>query len=132
MSRKHFGVAAIAAVALVSAIAVGSGSAAPTAQKAAFTACNIDGKQKRLGASYVTSLKVQGVSCAKGEKVVKAYHQCRHANGADGSCGHAVLGFTCKDGKRVGVPDVQYNATAKCRKLSNDAKRIKSTYTQNY
>src|SRR5215212_1311523 len=131
MSRKHFGVAAIAAVALVSAIAVGSGSAAPTAQKAAFTACNIDGKQKRLGASYVTSLKVQGVSCAKGEKVVKAYHQCRHANGgAAGACGNTVIGFTCKDGKRIGVPDVQYNATAKCRKVSNADKRVKSTYTQ--
>lgn len=133
MSRKHMGLTAIAAVALISAIAVGSGSASPTAQKAAFTACNIDGKQKTMGASYVTSLKVQGVSCAKGEKVIRAYHQCRHANGgAAGSCGSTVLGFTCKDGKRIGVPDVQYNATAKCRKVSNADKRIKSSYTQNY
>jgi hypothetical protein len=132
MSRKHLGVLALAAVALISAVAVGSGSASPGAHASAFSACNIDGKQRDLGASYVTSLKVQGVSCTKGEKVVKAYHQCRHEGGPAGSCGHAVLGFTCKDGKRVGVPDVQYNATAKCRKLSNDAKRIKSSYTQNY
>jgi hypothetical protein len=133
MSRIQRGFAAIAAVALVSAVAVGSGSASPVAQKSAFTACNIDGKQKNLGASYVTSLKVQGVTCAKAEKVIRAYHLCRKANGGPaGKCGSAVLGFKCKDGKRVGVPDVQYNATAKCRKLSNDAKRIKSSYTQNY
>jgi hypothetical protein len=42
-----------------------------------------------------------------------------------------VLGFSCKDGKRTGVPNVQYNATAKCHKVSNSAKRVKSTYTQN-
>ena len=132
MSRKFTGLAAVAAVALISAVAVGSGSASPTAHTSAFSACNIDGKQKSMGASYVTSLKVQGVSCTKGEKVIKAYHQCRHNGGPAGSCGSTVLGFSCKDGKRVGVPDVQYNATAKCRKVTNDAKRIKSTYTQNY
>jgi hypothetical protein len=132
MSRKHTGLAAVAAVALISAAVVGTGSASPTAQKSAFTACNISGKQKKLGASYVTSLKVQGVSCAKGEKVIRAYHQCRHENGAAGNCGHAVLGFKCKDGKRAGVPNVQYNATAKCRKKANSAKRVKSTYTQNF
>ena len=133
MSRMSKGLAALSAVALVSAVAVGSGSASPTAQASAFTACNIDGKQKSMGASYVTSLKVQGVGCTKAEKVIRAYHQCRKANGGPaGSCGSAVIGFKCKDGKRVGVPDVQYNATAKCRKLSNDAKRVKSSYTQNY
>ena len=132
MSRTYRGVGALAAVALISAVAVGTGTASST-QSFAFTACNIDGKQKSMGASYVTSLKVQGVSCAKAEKVIRAYHQCRKENGgAAGNCGSAVLGFKCKDGKRVGVPDVQYNATAKCRKLSNDAKRVKSTYTQNY
>jgi hypothetical protein len=132
MSRKFSGLAAVAAIALISVAAVGSGSASPGAHASAFSACNIDGKQRDMGASYVTTLKVQGVGCTKGEKVIRAYHQCRHQSAPDGSCGHAVLGFTCKDGKRVGVPDVQYNATAKCRKLSNDAKRIKSSYTQNY
>ena len=133
MSRMSKGIAALFAVALISAVAVGSGSASPTAQASAFTACDIDGKQKSMGASYVTSLKVQGVTCTKAEKVIRAYHQCRKANGGPaGNCGSAVLGFKCKDGKRVGVPDVQYNATAKCRKLSNDAKRVKSSYTQNY
>jgi hypothetical protein len=109
-----------------------TGGAAPNAQVAGFTPCNISGKQQQLGASYVTSLKVQGVSCAKAEKVIKAYHRCRHENGgAAGSCSATVLGFKCKDGKRAGVPNVQYNATAKCHKASNPAKRVKSRYTQN-
>ena len=95
-------------------------------------ACDISGQQQNLGASYVTSLKVQGVSCAKGEKVIKAYHQCRHqSGGAAGNCSGTVLGFSCKDGKRTGVPNVQYNATAKCHKLTNPSKRVKSRYTQN-
>ena len=80
----------------------------------------------------MTSLKVQGVTCGKAEKVIKAYHQCRHASGGPGGqCSSKVLGFRCVDGKRTGVPNVQYNATAKCRKATNAAKRIKSSYTQN-
>jgi hypothetical protein len=109
-----------------------TGGASPTAHAASFTPCNISGKQQQLGASYVTSLKVQGVSCAKAEKVIKAYHQCRHQNGgAAGTCSDTLLGFKCKDGKRTGVPNVQYNATAKCHKVANASKRVKSRYTQN-
>ena len=108
------------------------GGASPIAQKSSFSPCDINGKQQDLGASYVTSLKVQGVSCAKGEKVIKAYHQCRHQNGGpDGNCSDTLLGFKCKDGKRTGVPNVQYNATARCHKASNASKRVKSRYTQN-
>jgi hypothetical protein len=123
-------------VVVVTAIGAGlfaqTGGASPTAHAASFTPCNISGKQQQLGASYVTSLKVQGVGCTKGEKVVKAYHQCRHQNGgAAGTCGSTLLGFKCKDGKRTGVPNVQYNATAKCHKVSNPSKRVKSRYTQN-
>jgi len=108
------------------------GDASPIAHRASFSPCDISGKQQDLGASYVTSLKVQGVSCAKGEKVISAYHRCRHQSGGPaGNCSNTVLGFSCKDGKRSGVPNVQYNATAKCHKVSNSAKRIKSSYTQN-
>ena len=109
-----------------------TGSASPVAHLASFSACDINGEQQNLGASYVTSLKVQGVTCAKAEKVIKAYHQCRHQSGGPGgNCPDKVLGFSCKDGKRTGVPNVQYDATAKCRKVSNPSKRIKSRYTQN-
>src|SRR4051794_4800555 len=45
-------------------LAQGAG-AAPVAHASAFAPCDISGKQQQLGASYVTSLKVQGVGCAK-------------------------------------------------------------------
>ncbi len=123
---------ALALAGLLAALGVSSGSAAPVAHTAGFSACNIDGKQQNLGASYVTSLKVQGVNCVKGEKVITAYHRCRHQSGGPaGTCGSTLLGFKCKDGKRTGVPNVQYNATAKCHKASNASKRVKSRYTQN-
>ena len=122
----------VVATAIGAGLFAQTGGASPTAHAASFTPCNISGKQQQLGASYVTSLKVQGVGCTKAEKVVKAYHQCRHQNGgAAGTCGSTVLGFKCKDGKRTGVPNVQYNATAKCHKVSSPSKRVKSRYTQN-
>jgi hypothetical protein len=122
----------LAAAAALCALSAGSGAAEPIATAAAFAPCDISGKQQDLGASYVTSLKVQGVGCAKAEKVIAAYHRCRHQGGGPGgSCSETVVGFRCKDGRRTGVPDVQYNATAKCRKVSDSAKRIKSSYTQN-
>ena len=118
--------------ALAAGIFAQTGGASPIAHASSFSPCDINGQQQALGASYVTSLKVQGVSCTKGEKVIKAYHQCRHQSGGPaGECSDTVLGFKCKDGKRTGVPNVQYNATAKCHKVSNASKRVKSSYTQN-
>jgi hypothetical protein len=122
----------LVAAGLIAAGLAQTGAASPVAHSASFSPCDISGQQQNLGASYVTSLKVQGVSCAKGEKVIKAYHQCRHqAGGPAGNCGSTLSGFKCKDGARDGVPDVQCNATAKCHKVSNASKRIKSRYTQN-
>ena len=123
--------AAFVVAALAAAFAQ-SGGASPVAHAASFSACDISGEQQNLGASYVTSLKVQGVSCTKAKKVIKAYHQCRHqSGGAAGTCSRTLFGFKCHDGKRTGVPNVQYNATAKCHKVTNSAKRVKSSYTQN-
>ena len=122
----------LAAAGLLAALVAPTGNAAPIAHTASFSPCDISGQQQNLGASYVTSLKVQGVSCTKGEKVITAYHECRHQNGGPaGTCGSTLLGFKCKDGERTGVPNVQYNATAKCHKVSNASKRVKSRYTQN-
>jgi hypothetical protein len=122
----------LALAGLIIAVLAPTGAASPVAHEASFSPCDIDGKQQNLGASYVTSLKVQGVSCTKGEKVITAYHQCRHQSGGPaGMCGRTLLGFKCKDGKRQSVPGVQYNATAKCHKVSNASKRVKSRYTQN-
>ena len=130
MSKKITGLGGLAlALLLTGVIGVGSGSAETSAQAAvSLTSCNISGKQKSLGASYVTSLKVAGVTCAKGETTIKAYHACRKAKGG-GVCGSPGGGFSCKEGKRAKVPGVQYSATVKCRKGAS--KRVKSSYTQN-
>ena len=130
MSKRTLGVGLLSvAVLLTGAIGVGSASASPGASSSAvtLTPCNISGKQQSLGASYVTSLKVAGIGCAKGEKIVKLYHACRKAKGG-AVCGSPGKGFSCKEGKRQQFPGVQYNATMKCRK---GAKRVKSSYTQN-
>jgi hypothetical protein len=132
ISAKSIAAVTFAAALLGAAVLAQAGEASPTAHTASFSPCDISGKQQDLGTSYVTSLKVQGVGCTKAERVIKAYHDCRHDNGGpEGTCGKTVFGFKCKDGQRTGVPNVQYNATAKCRKVTNSAKRIKSSYTQN-
>jgi hypothetical protein len=124
------------AVALTAAIAGcgggddSSGSTSTSTSAASLSSCDINGKQQNLGASYVTSIDVSGVSCGQAEKVVTAYHQCRQSNGgAGGTCDTAVMGFTCTEGARQSVPGVQFNASADCRK--GDAE-IKSSYTQNF
>jgi hypothetical protein len=108
----------------------GGGDTSNSTTAAALSNCNINGKQRNLGASYVTSIEVAKVSCGQAEEVVTAYHHCRqHNGGAGGTCDTAVMGFTCTEGPRQSVPGVQFNATADCRK--GDAE-IKSSYTQNF
>jgi hypothetical protein len=111
----------------------GGGDGNDTTQAASasnLSMCDINGRQRNLGASYVTSIEVSKVSCAQAEKVVTAYHGCRQKNGgAGGTCDTPVMGFQCTEGPRQSVPGVQFNATADCRK--GDAE-IKSSYTQNF
>ncbi len=107
----------------------GGGSDSSTSTTVLST-CDINGRQQNLGASYVTSIEVSGVSCSQAEKTVVAYHHCRLANGgAGGTCKSPVQGFTCTEGSRQSVPGVQYNATVECRKGGAE---IKSSYTQNF
>ena len=132
---KRLPPALLLAVALTAAIAgCGGGgddsSGSTTTSAANLSSCDINGKQQNLGASYVTSIDVSGVSCGQAEKVVTGYHRCRQSNGgAGGTCDTAVMGFTCTEGARQSVPGVQFNATADCHK--GDAE-IKSSYTQNF
>jgi hypothetical protein len=119
----------LAAIVGASAISAGASSGTDAQAAAAKRECDISGQQTDLGASYVTSLKVRNTGCGKGKKVVKAFHECRKANGGrDGHCNHKVLGFKCNEGAREGVPDVQYNAKVRCKKGD---KRVVHTYTQN-
>ena len=108
----------------------GGGDSDNSTSTTALGTCNINGRQQNLGASYVTSIQVSGVSCAQAEKAVVAYHHCRLADGgAGGTCKSPVHGFTCTEGARQSVPGVQYNATVECRKGTTE---IKSSYTQNF
>jgi len=91
--------------------------------------CNISGQETKLGASYVTSLSAKNTSCGTGKKVVKAFNKCRKKNGgANGHCKSKVKGFKCNEGKRNGVPGVQYSAKVKCKK---GGKKVVFNYTQN-
>ena len=120
----------IALTATIAGCGGGGDDTTATTSGAALSNCDINGKQRNLGASYVTSIDVAKVSCGQAEKVVAAYHACRQQNGgAGGTCDTAVMGFQCTEGPRQSVPGVQFNATADCRK--GDAE-IKSSYTQNF
>jgi hypothetical protein len=124
------GLALVLAICAAGVIGCGGDDSSDTTSTAALSACNINGKQQNLGASYVTTIEVAGVSCGQAEKVVAAYHRCRQQNGgAGGTCSSPVLGFNCTEGNRQSVPGVQFNATADCRKGGAE---IKSSYTQNF
>ncbi len=118
-------VAAFTAVAAIPANAhVASSATAASKGNCPLTAT----EGQHLGASYVDPFKVKGVSCAKGEKVIKGFNKCRKANGgADGRCHSTVHGFACDEGKRTGS-DFQYFADVVCK---NGSKKVKFHYTQN-
>jgi hypothetical protein len=104
--------AALVAVAAALFAVQGARAATPAAQAAAT--CDLSKDGRKLGATYVTLLKVRGVSCSKGKRVVKAFNGCRRAHGgADGRCTSRVLGFSCKE-RRSGI-DSQYDAKVTCK-----------------
>jgi hypothetical protein len=119
---------ALLAGAMTLAACGGGDDGGESGSEPAAAACNIDGKQRDLGASYVTSLEATGVECAQAEKIVREYHACRLAQGPEGVCAKPVSGFSCEEGEKEGVPDIQFNATMTC--TSGD-QRVVSTYTQN-
>ncbi|MEA2442491.1 MAG: hypothetical protein QOH76_3915 [Thermoleophilaceae bacterium] len=123
MSRVAL-VVAVAAVALL-AIAGAAGAGSPQAHAAGK--CNIKGQERKLGASYVTSLRVTKTSCRTGKSVVRAYNKCRHrSGGAKGHCHHKVKHYKCSE-HRAGV-STQFDASVTCKR---GAKRVKFTYTEN-
>lgn len=121
---------AIALTAAAAGCGGGGDDTSATTTAAALSKCDINGKQRNLGASYVTSIEVAKVSCGQAEKVVAAYHACRQqSGGAGGTCDTPVMSFNCTEGPRQSVPGVQFNATVECR---SGAAEIKSSYTQNF
>lgn len=89
-------------------------SVSPVAEAAT---CNIRGKERNFGTTYVYTLKVRNVSCATGGKVVRAYHACRKRNGGrDGRC-RGVLRYRCKE-KRTQAIRTQFDAKVWCTRGS--------------
>jgi hypothetical protein len=89
--------------------------------------CNIRGKERKLGATYVTSLSVTKTSCANGERIVKAFHRCRRSNGgADGRCRRRVSGYRCRE-RRGAEIRTQYSSRVTCR---SGSRRVRHRYTQ--
>lgn len=86
--------------------------------------CNISGDERKLGATYVTSLSAKKTSCKKAKGVVKAYHSCR---GSKTSCSKSVNGYSCSQ-KKLATSPVQYEARVTC---TNGSKRVKHVYSQN-
>ena len=111
----------LAAAALVLLVAAAPASAARN--------CKLStSEQRNLGATYVqTPLKVKGVTCGKGKKVVKAFNACRKANGgADGRCPRRALRFRCTE-SRFNKLSTQYDSRVTCKR---GGKRVLFTYTQ--
>jgi hypothetical protein len=87
--------------------------------------CSVRGKERKLGATYVTKISVSHVSCATAYKVIKSYHRCRHRHGAAGHC-RRTSGYRCSE-KRTAAIKTQYDARATCR---SGSRRITHNYTQ--
>ena len=97
-----------------------------SASPASAKSCSLAGKQRSLGATYVTQLSVTGTSCASAERVVKAYHACRFRRGRAGTCGSTVRTFRCRE-RRSNVISTQFDAKVTCQKTGA---RILHSYTQ--
>jgi hypothetical protein len=108
-----------------SLVALAVAVALPSSAAAAYHRCSI-GDAGSYGTTYVTSIGVRHVSCAKGKRVIRAYHKCRHkSGGADGRCHHRVLRFRCTERRTKGHG--QFTAKVTC---THGAKRVRHTYTQ--
>ncbi|HSS34162.1 MAG TPA: hypothetical protein VLL27_12860 [Solirubrobacterales bacterium] len=128
--RKLIGIS-LATTLLAGLIASGASAAdGATATAAAATSCTLSTKdQRHLGASYVTSLKVEGTTCAKGKGVTLAFNNCRTAGGKpQGFCSKKVGHYSCTEKRYDAVPGVQYSSKVTC---TWGAKKVLSTYTQN-
>jgi len=111
-------------LALVSSL-VALAAAVALPSTAAAHGCSI-GDAGSYGTTYVTSISVRHVTCAKGKRVIRAYHRCRrNSGGADGRCHHRVLRFRCTERRTKGHG--QFTAKVTCTRGS---KTVRHTYTQ--
>jgi hypothetical protein len=116
-----------ALLATVSGAVLATLAVAAAAPAASTTTCDVRKDGRKLGTTYVTSLKVQHVSCAKGKSVVKAFNACRRANGGlKGRCEKRVLGYRCTEKRGNSIP-TQYSSKATCKSTT---RTVRFDYTQ--
>ncbi len=100
---------------------------ASSAHAAAFTSCDVAGKQ--LGPTVTNSLSVSKTTCSEGYKLVTAYYNCRIKNGVSGRCVSKVRGFACNELRTTGP--AEFTARVTCTKTKKKSKQtIKHSYTQ--
>jgi hypothetical protein len=76
------------------------------------------------GSGYFTALKVSGVSCSTGKKVMLAHYRCRVKHGKTGRC-KSVLGYTCSERRRSIATEI--DGTVTCKRGS---KKVVYSYQQ--
>jgi len=117
--RRSGALAAIVVLGLVlAALTAGSSAVAGTART-----CSTP---KYPGVGYFTSLRVTGVGCATGRKLVVAYYHCRLRHGGTaGRCPGGVMHYRCTE-KRNTIP-TEIDARVTC---THGSRRIVHTYQQ--
>jgi hypothetical protein len=127
--RKLIGIS-IATALLAGLVASGASAADGATATASATSCQLSTHdQRHLGASYVTSVSVEGTTCAKGKGVTLAFNDCRTSGGKpQGTCNRKVGHYSCTEKRYDAVPGVQYSSKVTC---TWGAKKVLSTYTQN-
>jgi hypothetical protein len=115
MAPRRVLIATVAAA--VAALAVLIAPAAAPAKS-----CGV-GNSRSYGTTYVLTISVKGVSCAKGKRVIRAFHACRP--GKAGKCPH-VKGYHCSE-RRFNKSPLSYDSDVTCKRGS---KRVAHTYTQ--
>lgn len=109
-------------LAALAGLAVAAGPAA-----AGTRTCDIRNEWTTFGVTYVTQIKVTNTTCAKGKRVVRAFHRCRKANGGiKGRCTSRVLGYRCTESRTTGP--AQFSSEVVCR---DGTRRVRHFYTQN-
>lgn len=126
-SRPRIGAFILLAMACCLAVALAAPvvHAAPSASLAKSTSCDITDVASTLGPTSVTSLKVSNVTCGKGIKVVRAFQQCRLANGTSGRCVKLVKDYACNEQRQNAGPS--FTAKVTCKK---GRKTVSHNYTQ--
>ena len=113
---------------VVTVLALGVLVALALAPEASAARCDVSGKERRFGPTYVTAISTARVSCRTAETVVRAFHRCRRAGrtGSRGRCRRSVARYRCSE-RVLRTAPTQFDSRVTCRR---GARRITHEYTQ--